>query len=110
MEKIYIKLIPNLDKQQGDNRPSYVAPINPKSPAGKTWRISANVNGTWYNQAAFDDVAEDGTPTGGLNVVLTPQDNNQSSSGSGGGRPAFTGAKKPFVKSGGYGNNQRRSY
>ena len=39
MDKIYIKLIPNADKQPGDNRPSWVAPINPKSPQGKTWRI-----------------------------------------------------------------------
>ena len=35
MDKIYIKLIPNADKQPGDNRPSFVAPINPKSPQGK---------------------------------------------------------------------------
>jgi len=34
-DKIYIKLTHNADKQAGDNRPSFVAPINPKSPAGK---------------------------------------------------------------------------
>ena len=37
-DKIYIKLTHNQDKQAGDNRPSFVAPINPKSPEGKTWR------------------------------------------------------------------------
>jgi hypothetical protein len=34
MDKIYIKLIPNQDKQEGDNKPSWVAPINPKSTCG----------------------------------------------------------------------------
>jgi hypothetical protein len=58
MDKIYIKLIPNQDKQEGDNKPSWVAPINPKSPAGKTWRIGASINGTWYNQCAFDDACQ----------------------------------------------------
>ena len=54
--------MPNQDKQPGDNRPSFVAPINPKSPPGKTWRIGAKIGNTWYNQAAFDDTQEDGTP------------------------------------------------
>ena len=98
MDKLYIKLIPNADKQPGDNRPSFVAPINPKSPPGKTWRLSANVNGVWYNQAAFDDTEEDGTPTGGLNVVLTPQDNAQSGPTGGGKQQSFTGYKKPFKR------------
>lgn len=111
MDKLYIKLIPNGDKQAGDNRPSFVAPVNPKSPPGKTWRLSANINGTWYNQAAFDDIAEDGTPTGGLNVVLTPQENNQSTGGSGGGKQQdFAGYKKPYAKTGTYGNRNQRRY
>ena len=46
-DKIYIKLMPNHDKQPGDNRPSFVAPINPKSPPGKTWRIGAKIGNTW---------------------------------------------------------------
>ena len=82
MDKIYVKLIPNADKQPGDNRPSWVAPINPKSPQGKTWRIGAKVGDTWYNQAAFDDINEDGSPTGGLNVVLTPSDSKAPQSSS----------------------------
>lgn len=103
MDKIYIKLMPNHDKQPGDNRPSFVAPINPKSPAGKTWRIGAKIGNTWYNQAAFDDTQEDGTPTGGLNVVLTPSDSNTSQSGSGGKPQQFGGYKKPFQRTGTYG-------
>ena len=103
MDKIYIKLMPNHDKQPGDNRPSFVAPINPKSPAGKTWRIGAKIGNTWYNQAAFDDIQEDGTPTGGLNVVLTPSDSSTSQSGSGGKPQQFGGYKKPFQRTGTYG-------
>ena len=102
-DKLYIKLMPNQDKQPGDNRPSFVAPINPKSPQGKTWRIGAKIGNTWYNQAAFDDTQEDGTPTGGLNVVLTPSDSNTSQSGSGGKPQQFGGYKKPFQRTGTYG-------
>lgn len=110
MEKIYIKLIPNNDKQPGDNRPSFVAPINPKSPPGKTWRVSANINGTWYNQAAFDDFAEDGTPTGGINVVLTPQDNSGSAGSSGGSKQQSFAQRKPYAKPAAYGNNRPSRY
>ena len=56
-----------------------------------------------YNQAAFDDTQEDGTPTGGLNVVLTPSDSNTSQSGSGGKPQQFGGYKKPFQRTGTYG-------
>ena len=81
-DKIYIKLTHNQDKQQGDNRPSFVAPINPKSPEGKTWRIGVKIGETWYNQAGFDDLDEQGNPTGIINVVLTP-----SNTGSGSAKP-----------------------
>ena len=103
MDKIYIKLMPNHDKQPGDYRPSFVAPINPKSPPGKTWRIGAKIRNTWYNQAAFDDTQEDGTPTGGLNVVLTPSDSSTPQSSSGGKPQQFGGYKKPFQRTGTYG-------
>ena len=76
--KIYIKLMPNNDKQPGDNRPSWVAPINPKSPEGKVWRIGAKIGETWYNQAAFDDTDDKGEPTGMINVVLSPNDSGAS--------------------------------
>ena len=103
MDKIYIKLMPNQDKQPGDNRPSFVAPINPKSPPGKTWRIGAKIGNTWYNQAASDDTQEDGTPTGGLNIVLTPSDSSTPQSSSGGKPQQFGGYKKPFQRTGTYG-------
>ena len=102
-DKIYIKIIPNQDKQPGDNRPSFVAPINPKSPPGKTWRIGCKIGNTWFNQAAFDDTEEDGTPTGGLNVVLTPNDSSTPQSSSGGKPQQFGGYKKPFQRTGTYG-------
>ena len=102
-DKIYIKLMPNQDKQPGDNRPSFVAPINPKSRPGKTWRIGAKIGNTWYSQAAFDDTEEDGTPTGGLNVVLTPSDSSTPQSSSGGKPQQFGGYKKPFQRTGTYG-------
>ena len=109
MDKIYIKLIPNQDKQEGDNKPSWVAPINPKSPAGKTWRIGASINGTWYNQCAFYDMSEDGSFTGGINVVLTPNDSSSQSGTGGSGKPAFA-QQKPFVKKQAYGNNRPSKY
>jgi len=71
-DKIYIKLTHNQDKQQGDNRPIFVAPVNPKSPEGKTWRLNVKIGETWYNQAGFEDLDEQGNPTGIINVVLTP--------------------------------------
>ena len=70
--KIYIKLQHNQDKQPGDNRPIFVAPINPKSPEGKTWRLGVKIGDTWYQQAGFEDKDEQGNPTGIINVVLTP--------------------------------------
>jgi hypothetical protein len=33
----------------------------------------------WYNQCAFDDMSEDGSFTGGINVVLTPNDSSSQS-------------------------------
>ena len=65
------------------------------------------VGNTWYNQAAFDDNHEDGSPTGGLNVVLTPNDSKAPHSGSGGQQPAMGGYKKTYQKTGTYGNYRR---
>ena len=72
-DKIYIKLTHNQDKQQGDNRPIFVAPVNPKSPEGNTWILNVKIGETWYNQAGFDDLDEQGNPTGIINGTLTPQ-------------------------------------
>lgn len=71
-DKIYIKLTHNKDKKQGDKRPIFVAPVNPKSREGKTWRLNVKIGETWYNQAGFEDLDEQGNPTGIINVVLTP--------------------------------------
>ena len=103
MDKIYIKLTPN-NKRSAPNHPSYVAPINPKSPPGKEWRIGVKIGDNWYNQAAFDEVAENGEPTGNLTVQLTPNDSAKSSSSGGSGTPAY--APKPFAKQQSYGNNK----
>ena len=40
-DKLYIKLVPNNNKTAA-NQPSWVAPIKPKSPEGKQWRIGAS--------------------------------------------------------------------
>ena len=49
------------------------------------------------------DRQEDGTPTGGLNVVLTPSDSSTPQSSSGGKPQQFGGYKKPFQRTGTYG-------
>ena len=99
--KIYKKLVHNPDKQQGDNRPSFVAPINPKSPEGKTWRIGVKIGETWYNQAGFDDLDEQGNPTGIINVVLTPSNTGSGSAKPRGQQPSF--APNKFAKGQGSG-------
>ena len=70
-DKIYIKLTHNQDKQPGDNRPVFVAPINPKSPPGKTWRLGVKIEDKWYNQAGFlkhmDDEGNGSPATGIIN-------------------------------------------
>jgi hypothetical protein len=121
MDKQYIKLIPNhpgledairqiMDdkKKTGDKTPLFVAPINPQSPEGKTWRIGANVNGTWFDQAAFGDTMEDGSATGGVNVVLNPQTKNFSSGG-GNNKPNFA-QRKNYAQQGSYARGRRQAY
>ena len=52
-EKIYINLVKNKDwKSPTDKLPVYVGPKNMKHP-DKNWTIGVNINGKWYNQAAF---------------------------------------------------------
>ena len=107
MDNIYIKLIPNEDRQSANN-PSWVAPINPKSPEGKEWRIGVKIGETWYNQAGFDELAEDGQPTGGLTIRLTPNEKTPSKGSSGGGGTPNFGYKKEYPRQGSYANKQRR--
>ena len=51
-ENIYINLVKNPNKKEGDNLPIYVAPKNDKFP-DKNWTIGVNIDGAWFNQAAF---------------------------------------------------------
>jgi hypothetical protein len=103
-DKIYIKLTHNQDKQQGDNRPIFVAPINPKSPEGKTWRLGVKIGDNWYNQAGFEDLDEQGNPTGIINVVLTPSNTGSGSAKPRGQQPSF--APNKFAKGQGSGYNK----
>ena len=103
-DKIYIKLTHNKDKQAGDNRPVFVAPINPKSPPGKTWRLGVKIGDEWYNQAGFDDLDEQGNPTGIINVVLTPSNTGSGSAKPRGQQPSF--APNKFAKGQGSGYNK----
>ena len=102
--KIYIKLQHNQDKQQGDNRPIFVAPINPKSPEGKTWRIGVKIGESWYNQAGFEDLDEQGNPTGIINVVLTLSNTGSGSAKPRGQQSSF--APNKFAKGQGSGYNK----
>ena len=54
---IYIKLIRQREEERS-KQPDWVAPINPKSPPGKDWRIGVKIGDTWYNQAGFDTTDE----------------------------------------------------
>ena len=69
MDNIYIKLIPN-EERAAANHPSWVAPINPKSPEGKKWKLGVKIGDTWYDPAGFDTTDENDQPTGGLTVRL----------------------------------------
>jgi hypothetical protein len=54
-------------------------------------------------------MSEDGSFTGGINVVLTPNDSSSQSGTGGSGKPAFA-QQKPFVKKQAYGNNRPSKY
>jgi len=72
-EKIYINLVKNKDwKSPTDKLPVYVGPKNMKHP-DKNWTIGVNINGKWYNQAAFPAKDQDGNvKEGEMTVILTP--------------------------------------
>jgi len=38
--KIYLNLVPNVNKKAGDNQPVMVAPNSPKAPEGKNWKMN----------------------------------------------------------------------
>tara|TARA_E500000178_G_scaffold342018_1_gene386633 strand:+ start:135 stop:476 length:342 start_codon:yes stop_codon:yes gene_type:complete len=74
-EKIYINLVPNDNREQGNtNLPVFVAPKNPKYP-DKNWTVGTKIGNVWYNQAAFQTKdPETGNETGGITVILTPNE------------------------------------
>jgi len=76
--KIYLNLVPNLNKKPGDNQPVMVAPNSPKAPEGKQWKMNVNINGDWYDYCAFDGTDIDGNPTGGYTIILTKKEATQN--------------------------------
>ena len=108
MDNIYIKLIPNEDRAAA-NHPSWVAPINSKSPQGKKWKLGVKIGDTWYDPAGFDTTDENGQPPGGLTVRLVPSNSSKQSQGGGGGTPNFA-YKKDFAKPSSYASNKPRRY
>ena len=71
-ETIFINLVKNPDWKPGSNLPVYVGPPNTKYPE-KNWRLGAQINGTWYNQAAFPAKDKEGKKIeGGLLIKLEP--------------------------------------
>ena len=105
-DKIYIKLTHNQDKQQGDNRPIFVAPVNPKSPEGKTWRLNVKIGETWYNQSGVEDLDEQRNPTGIINVGLTPSNTGSAPAKPRGPQSAFAPSDR-FAKGQGSGYNKQ---
>jgi hypothetical protein len=83
MEKIYINLTKNPDwKSPADKIPVYIGPKNMKHP-DKNWTMGVNVNGQWYNQAAFPSKDPDGNlKEGELTIILTPSGAGKSTNNS----------------------------
>ena len=108
MDNIYIKLIPN-EERAAANHPSWVAPINPKSPEGKKWKLGVKIGDTWYDPAGFDTTDENDQPTGGLTVRLVPSNSSKQSQGGCVVTPNFA-YKKDFAKPSSYASNKPRRY
>ena len=105
--KIYLNLVPNLNKKPGDNQPVFVAPNSPKAPEGKNWKMNVNIQGEWYDYAAFDGVSIDGEPTGGYTVILTKKE--QQATAGANKQPGFKAGgfqKKSFANNKSFGNRQ----
>lgn len=104
--KIYLNLVPNVNKKPGDNQPAFVAPTSPKSPEGKNWKMNVNINNEWYDYAGFDNATDiDGNPTGGITVILTKKEVQATQNK----QPGFKAGgfqKKPFTSNKSFGNRQ----
>ena len=106
--KIYLNLVPNLNKKPGDNQPVFVAPTSPKSPEGKNWKMNVSINNEWYDYAAFDGTDIEGNPTGGYTIILTKKEAAQATAGANK-QPGFKAGgfqKKPFTGNKSFGNRQ----
>jgi hypothetical protein len=101
--KIYLNLVPNTNKKPGDNQPVMVAPISPKAPEGKQWRVNVNINNEWYDYCAFDGTDIEGNATGGYTVILTKKEATQNKAATGFKQGGFQ-AKKPFANTKSFGN------
>ena len=69
--------------------------------------MNVNINGEWYDYAAFDGVSIDGEPTGGYTVILTKKE-AQATAGANK-QPGFKAGgfqKKPFTSNKSFGNRQ----
>ena len=102
--KIYLNLVPNLNKKPGDNQPVMVAPNSPKAPEGKQWKMNVNINNEWYDYCAFDGTDIEGNPTGGYTVILTKKEATQNKSQ--GSFKAGGFQKKTFANNKSFGNRQ----
>lgn len=101
--KIYLNLVPNVNKKAGDNQPVMVAPNSPKAPEGKNWKMNVNINGEWYDYCAFDGTDIEGNATGGYTVILTKKEATQNK------QPGFKAGgfqKKSFANNKSFGNRQ----
>ena len=105
-DKIYLNLVPNLNKKPGDNQPVLVAPNSPKAPEGKNWKMNVNIGGSWFDFCGFDGTDIDGNPTGGYTIILTKKDAAQATTGANK-QPAFKAGgfqKKAFTSNKSFGN------
>ena len=102
--KIYLNLVPNLNKKPGDNQPVFVAPNSPKAPEGKNWKMNVNINNEWYDYAAFDGTDIEGNPTGGYTVILTKKEAQATQNKSQGSFKAGGFQKKSFTSNKSFGN------
>jgi hypothetical protein len=105
-DKIYLNLIPNTNKKPGDNQPVMVAPVSPKAPEGKNWRVNVNIGGSWFDYCAFDGTDIEGNATGGYTIILTKKEAAQAGANKPEGFRAGGFQKKPFTSNKSFGNKQ----
>jgi hypothetical protein len=105
-DKIYLNLIPNTNKKPGDNQPVMVAPVSPKAPEGKNWRVNVNIGGSWFDYCAFDGTDIEGNATGGYTIILTKKEAAQAGASKPEGFKAGGFQKKSFANNKSFGNRQ----